>query len=164
MSWLKFSVAVVLTSAALVVALFATGAFVVGNALAQAAPVAAAEMRNHPAMDSRNLPPELAGLKDVPDSQKFAHFQGIQVALTDKDGNPLHISVTPGVASTVGANSITLAGNDGASRTYTLTDQTWQRGGTPIANGDKVVVVTLNDTTSARAVVDVTTMQQHAHS
>jgi hypothetical protein len=158
MSWLKFSVAVVLTSAAVVVALFATGAFFVGNAIAQAAPA----MRAHPTMDSHNLPPELASLKDLPDSEKFAHFQGIQVSLTDKDGKPLHISVTPGVASNVGAGSITVAGNDGASHTYALTDQTWQRTGTHVASGDNVVVVTLNDATTARAVADLTAMRAHS--
>jgi hypothetical protein len=158
MSWLKFSVAVVLTSVALVLAVFATGAFVFGNAIAHAAPLA--QMRDHSAMDSHNLPTELASLRDVPNAEKFAHFQGIQVALTDKDGNPVAISVTPGLASSVGSDSITVAGNDGANHTYQLTDQTWQRGGTQVADGDQVVVVTLNDTTSARAVVDVTAMQQ----
>ena len=162
MSWVKFSVAVVLTSAALVVALFATGAFFVGNAIAHAAPIAASDMRGHPEMDPHNLPLELAGLKDVPDSQKFSHLQGIQVALTDKDGNPVHIAVTPGVAKNIGTGSITVAGNDGATHTFAVTDQTWQRGGTQVADGDNVVVVTLNDTTSARAVVDVTAMHTHS--
>jgi hypothetical protein len=160
MSWLKFSVAVVLTSAALVLALFGTGAFVVSNAIAHAAP-----MQTRAPMAARNLPPELASLEDVPNAEKFAHFQGIQVSLTDKNGNPVAISVTPGLASSVGSDSITVAGNDGANHTYALTDQTWRRGGTQVADGDQVVVVTLNDETSARAVVDLTAMQhQRAHS
>jgi hypothetical protein len=143
---------------ALVVALFATGAFVVGNALASAAPVAA-QMRGH-GMDPQNLPPELASLKDVPAGQRFQHFQGLHATLTDKDGKPINIAVTPGVATSVNAESLTISGNDGSSHTYTLNDQTWTHGQT-VSNGQQVVVVTLNDTSAARAVLDVSAM--HAH-
>lgn len=161
MSWLKFSVAVVLTSAALVVGLFATGAFAVGNALASGAPMfAAQQMGPGHGFDSSNLPPELQGLKDIPAGERFAHFKGVQVALTDKDGKPIQISVVPGVASAVSANSLTITGNDGASHTYAVNDQTMKRGGT-INNGDDVVVVTMNDTTTARAVVDANGANWH---
>jgi hypothetical protein len=153
MSWVKFSVAVVLTSAALVVALFATGAFVVGNVLASG--VQAAQQHGMPlgpgGAGFQNLPPELAGLKDVPADQRFAHFKGVQVNLTDKDGKPLAISVTPGVASSVSATSLTIAGNDGTSHMYTLNDQTMTRGQT-MASGENVVVVTIDNTSTARAV------------
>jgi hypothetical protein len=147
MSWVKFSVAVLFTSAALVVALVATGAFVVGNALASGIP-AAAQARG---MDGRDIPPELASLKDVPAAERFAHFKGVQVSLTDKDGKPINISVTPGVASNVSATSLTMTGNDGASHTYTLNDQTMTRGHA-ISSGENVVVVTLDNTSTARAV------------
>jgi hypothetical protein len=149
MNWVKFSVAVVLTSAALVLTVFAAGAFVAGNALASTLPVAA-EMRGH-AMDSQNLPPELAGLKDIPAAQRFAHFKGVQVALTDQNGKPLDITVTPGVANSVSNTSLTIAGNDGVSHTYTVNDQTFERGGT-VSTGENVVVVTLNNASTARAV------------
>jgi hypothetical protein len=147
MRWVKFSVAVLFTSAALVVALFATGAVMVGHALASGLP-AAAQMRG---MDHANVPPELAGLKDIPADQRFAHFKGIQASLTDQDGKPVTIAVTPGVATSVSAGSITLAGNDGASHTYTLNDQTMTHGQT-ITTGENVVVVTLNNAGTARAV------------
>src|SRR5690349_7697296 len=107
MTWVKVSVAVLLTSAALVVALFVTGAVLVGNALASDAP-AAAHVR---ATDDHNLPPELAGFKDIPAAERFAHFKGVQISLTDKDGAPVDVAVTPGVASTVSATSLTVAGN-----------------------------------------------------
>lgn len=160
MSWLKFSVAVVVTSAALVVGVFATGAFVISNALASASPVAAAEMGGGHRFDTGNLPPELAGLKDVPAAERFAHFKGVQVALTDKDGKPVQIAVVPGVASAVDANSVTITGNDGATHTYSVNDQTMKRGDM-INSGDNVVVVTMNDTTTARAIVDATGAEWH---
>ena len=35
------------------------------------------------------LPAQLAGLRDVPAAERFDHFKGVQVNLTDKDGQPL---------------------------------------------------------------------------
>jgi hypothetical protein len=154
--WLKFSVAVLLTSAALVVALFATGAFMVGHALASGIP-AAAQMHDH---NNVNMPPELAGLKDIPPAERFAHFKGVQVNLTDQNGNPLNINVTPGVATNVSANSISMTGNDGATHTYTLDDQTLNRA-TTLSDGDKVVVVTIGNTSNARAVLSANPANWH---
>lgn len=159
MRWLKFSLAVVLTSAALVVALFATGTFLVGNALASTI-TNAAQMRGHGSWDDQNLPPEIASLKDVPADERFSHFQGVQVALTDKEGKPVHITLTPGIASSVSPSSLTIAGNDGSSHTYTLNDQTWTHGAA-IADGEKIVVLTMNETATARAVVDLNNMHSN---
>jgi hypothetical protein len=158
MSWVKFSVAVVLTSAALVLALFTAGAFMVGNAMASSIPVAA-QMRGH-TLDGQNLPPELAGLKDIPAAQRFSHFKGVQVSLTDQNGKPLDISVTPGVANSVSDTSLTITGNDGVNHTYSLNDQTLERGGT-VATGQDVVVVTLNNTSAARAVFNASSHNWH---
>src|SRR5579859_6002018 len=161
MRWFKFSVAVVLTSLALVVAMFATGTFLVGNVLASTI-TNAAQMRGHGSWDNQNqnLPPEIASLKDVPEGERFSHFQGVQVALTDKDGKPVHITVTPGVASSVSTTSLTIAGNDGSSHTYALNDQTWTHGAA-VADGQKVVVVTMNDAPTARAVLDLSNMHSN---
>ncbi len=148
MSWVRFSLAVLATSVALVLALFATGAFVVGNALAnttQAVRYATGGSWDH------NLPPELASLKDVPADQRFSHFKGVTANLTDKDGKPIVISVTPGVATTSSATGLTISGNDGASHTYSLDSDTFTRG-TP-STGQDVVVVTLNNSATARAVI-----------
>jgi hypothetical protein len=117
-------------------------------------------MRGDSSWHDHNLPPEIASLKDVPEGERFAHFQGIQVALTDKNGKPVHITVTPGVASSVSASSLTIAGNDGSSHTYTLNDQTWTRGAS-VTSGEKVVVITMNDTSTARAVVDLEKMHSN---
>jgi hypothetical protein len=147
MSWVKFSVAVVLTSAALVVGLFATGAFMVGNVLASGAQMA--QFRG--TGGDWHMPPELASLKDVPADQRFAHFKGVQATLTDKDGKPIAISVTPGIASAVSATSLTINGNDGTTHTYALDSQTVTRG-KAVENGQDVVVVTINNSGTARAV------------
>jgi hypothetical protein len=153
MNWVKFSVAVILTSAALTLGIFATGAVLVGNALASTVPNMA-QWHDHTGQFNQDLPPELASLKDIPAGQRFAHFKGVQVSLTDKDGKPIQLSVTPGVATSVTSTSVTIAGNDGASHTYSMDDKTLKRGAT-LANGQDVVVVTMNDTSAARAVVAI---------
>jgi hypothetical protein len=103
------------------------------------------------AWDRNAIPPELAGLADVPTSERFAHFRGVQVQLTDKDNRPLRVDVTPGTVTSVSATSLTLAGNDGASHTYTLDDKTLRRGSSP-DQGDHVVVATMNGSGTATAV------------
>jgi hypothetical protein len=152
MSWVRFSAAVALTSIALVAAVVAIGGFAVGNALASNLPVAAMQAGVGGGFGDfkGQLPPQLAGLKDVPDDQRFAHFKGVQVNLTDKDGAPATIVVTPGVVTAVNSGSLTIAGNDGAAHTYALDPQTMQHGKT-LANGQQVVVVTMNNTGPALA-------------
>ena len=150
MNWVKFSVAVLVTSAVLTIGVFATGAVLVGNAVASGLPNVG-QFHDHAMQANQDLPPELASLKDVPAGERFAHFKGVHVSLTDKDGKPIDIAVTPGVATAVSANSVTLAGNDGASHTYTLNDQTLKRG-EAVATGKDVVVVTMNGASTARAI------------
>jgi hypothetical protein len=101
--------------------------------------------------DRSAIPPELAGLADVPADQRFAHFRGVQVQVTDKDNRPVRVDVVPGTVSSVSSSSLTIAGNDGATHTYTLDDKTMQRGSAPKQN-DKVVVATLNGSSTATAV------------
>jgi hypothetical protein len=101
--------------------------------------------------DRSTIPPELAGLADVPADQRFAHFRGVQVQLTDKDNRPVRVDVVPGTVSSVSSSSLTIAANDGATHTYMLDDNTTQRGSAPKQN-DKVVVATLNGSSTATAV------------
>jgi hypothetical protein len=150
MSWVRFSLAVAGTSLALVIALFATGAFLVGNVFANATQAVAAQAMGAP--HDWNVPPELANLKDIPQDQRFSHFRGVTANLTDKDGKPIAVTVTPGKATSVSSSSITLAGNDGASHTYSLDANTFTAKSTPAA-GQDVVVVTLNNSQSATAVI-----------
>jgi hypothetical protein len=111
------------------------------------------------------LPPELQGMEQLPPAERFKHFNGAQISLKDKDNNPLTVNVTPGSVSAVSATSLTLAANDGTSKTYTLDDKTIIRGkpdastpgnrpaATNLKQGDLVVVVTKNNETTAKFVM-----------
>jgi hypothetical protein len=61
------------------------------------------------------------------------------------------LTVTPGTVTAISASSLTIAGNDGVSHTYTLDDKTMQRGQAPKQN-DQVVVATLNNSSTATGV------------
>jgi hypothetical protein len=98
-----------------------------------------------------DLPPELSGLRDIPAADRFAHFRGVQVSLTDKDGKPLTVSVTPGTVTSISSTAVTLNGNDGASHTFGIDSQTKEHGS--VALGQKVVVATLNGSQTALAVM-----------
>jgi hypothetical protein len=98
-----------------------------------------------------DLPPELSGLRDIPPADRFAHFRGVQVNLTDKDGKPLSVSVTPGTVTSISSTAVTLNGNDGASHTFAIDSQTKEHGS--VAQGQQVVVATLNGSQTALAVM-----------
>jgi hypothetical protein len=109
------------------------------------------------------LPQELRDLHNLPPAERFKHFTGVQVSLKDANNQPLAIQVTPGTVSTASTTSVTLAANDGTTKTFTLTGKTVIRSrpteGTPnnspdLAQGDQVVVITQNGETAARAVFD----------
>jgi hypothetical protein len=104
--------------------------------------------------DRSSIPPQLAGLADVPADQRFSHFRGVQVTLTDKDNRPVRVDVVPGTVTAVSGTSLTVTGNDGATHTYTVDDKTMSRGATPKQN-DQVVVATLNGSATATAVFAV---------
>jgi hypothetical protein len=88
---------------------------------------------------------------DVAASERFAHFRGVQVQLTDKDNKPVRVDVTPGTVTSVSGSSLSISGNDGTSHTYTLDDKTVRHGQT-INQNDHVVVATLNGSTNATGV------------
>ncbi len=110
------------------------------------------------------LPAELQGLRDLPAADRFAHFTGVQVNLKDKDNHPLTVNVIPGTVTTSSATDLTIAANDGTTKSFTLNDKTIIHGtgaqgsGQPaqsgLDKGSQVVVVTLNNDTTAMAVVD----------
>ena len=144
----RFPLSVAVTLVALVAIVIGAGGLLVGNALAFS------PFSGHDGWQNTNLPPELAGLASVPAADRFAHFRGVRVQLTDKDNNPLTVDVTPGTATMVSPTSLTIAGNDGATHTFALDDKTIVRGkATTIGQHDKVVVATLNNSTTATAVV-----------
>jgi hypothetical protein len=104
--------------------------------------------------DTSAIPPELAGVAHVPADQRFSHFRGVQVQLTDQDNRPVRVDVTPGTVTSVGGNSLTIAGNDGATHTYALDNKTMQRGAQVTQNA-KVVVASVNGSSTATAVFAV---------
>ena len=164
----RFPIAVAVTSLALVVALFAAGGLLVGNALANHSWYGGPGdlwSGRHESGAGFALPPELMGLRDLPPGERFAHFQGVQVNLSNRENKPLTVNATPGTATEVSATSLTIAANDGSTKTYALDDKTIihrkpaQGGATAtapnLAKEDKVVVVTLNNSSTATAVLVV---------
>lgn len=158
----RFPIAVGITSLALLLALGGIAMLTVRSALANSPWAGAATFGAQGFGPNFQLPPELQGLRDLPAAERFAHFRGVQITLTDKDNRPLAVNATPGTVTAVSATGLTLTGNDGTSKTYTLNDQTIVRGkpvsGTQatqptLANNDKVVVMTLNGSTTATAVM-----------
>jgi hypothetical protein len=158
----RFPIAVALTSLALVLVLGGVCALVVRSAFASG------PWFGRPGFGpgfgpSFELPAELRGLHDLPAAERFAHFIGVLVNLKDKDNQPLTINVTPGTATAVSTTSLTIAANDGSTRTFALNDQTIirdkgvrgeARATEPtLARDDKVVVVTLDNSTTATAVM-----------
>jgi hypothetical protein len=172
MKWFWFPAAVLATSVVLVAALAAFVIPPVGIALASTlgvgGPANAGPWRGGPWGNGAgfSLPPQLQGLADVPADQRFSHFVGVQLSLKDKDNKPVTVNVTPGTVTAASASSLTLAANDGTTKTYALDDKTMVHGVSTVAtptsgtiaptltNGDNVVVVTLDNNATATAVVD----------
>jgi hypothetical protein len=170
MQRLRFPIAVALTSLGLVALLVVAGGLLVSSALARApwgGPFAHGGGGRPWAAGPGpwggfTLPAQLAELRDLPPDERFDHFKGVQVHLADKDGQPLVLTLTPGTATAASATSLTVAANDGSPRTFALDAQTvipgpHARGGAPaspssIAQGDKVVVMTVNGSGTAAAV------------
>jgi hypothetical protein len=160
----RFALAVLGTSLLLVLGIGAVGYWTVSTALAQGFSPFGPHMGGPFA--GHALPPELQGLEQLPPAERFKHFSGAQVSLKDKDNNPMTINVTPGTVNAVSATSLTLAANDGSTKTFTLDDKTVvrgkpdansQRGNQPAATtlkqGDLVAVVTKNNETTAKFVM-----------
>jgi hypothetical protein len=155
----RFPLAVLGTSLLLVLGIGVAGYWTVSSALAQSFGPFGGPFAGHA------LPPEFQGMDQLPPAERFKHFNGAQIALKDKDNNPLTVNVTPGTVTSVSATSLTLAANDGTNKTYTLDDKTVIRGkpdastpgnrpaATNLKQGDLVAVVTKNNETTAKFVM-----------
>ena len=178
MRGLKFAIAVAATSLALVAVVAVAGLLIVRSAFASTPLAGAAALVGGPPWAAGagwfaghgaggtgfQLPPELQGLASLPADQRFAHFEGVQVNLKDKDNKPLTVNVTPGTVTAASATSLSITANDDSAKTFTINSSTTihgmpARGSTQSsqpspANGDKVIVVTLNNDTTAMAVID----------
>ena len=159
----RFPLAVLGTSLLLVLGIGVAGYWTVSSALAQGFGPFGGHFGGP--FDGHAIPPELQGLEQLPPAERFKHFSGAQVSLKDKDNNPLTINVTPGTVNAVSATSLTLAANDGSTKTFTLDDKTVIRGkpdtstpgnrpaATTLKQGDLVAVVTKNNETTAKFVM-----------
>ena len=171
MNRFRFPLSVAVTSLALVLVVVGVGGLLVNNALANSplggmpGPWAGGPWSAHAGWQTNNLPPELAGLTDIPAAERFQHFRGVRVQLTDKDNKPLTADILPGTVTTLSSTSLTMTANDGTTHTYAIDDKTvirarsGARDATPAATSalnqnDKVIVATLNSSTTATAVID----------
>src|SRR5690606_26235950 len=89
MRGLRFPIAVAATSLALVAVVAVAGGLVAREVLA-----GGPWFGGHGFGAGLKLPPAIAGLGELPPEERFAHFRGAQVSLTDKDDQPLTITVT----------------------------------------------------------------------
>ena len=154
----RFAFAVLGTSLALVLGLGAIGAFAVNSAFASG-------FGPFGSMGPHAIPPEFQGLEQLPPAERFKHFSGAQINLLDKDNKPVSVNITPGTVTAVSATSLTLAANDGSSKTFSLDDKSVIRGkpdtttpgnrpaATTLKQGDQVVAVTKNGESLARFVM-----------
>jgi hypothetical protein len=163
----RFPLAVAATSLALVGILAVAGFLTVRSALAMGPWAGGSPWMSGPPWGAGQhfmaLPPELQALHDLPAAERFSHFKGVQVKLTDKDNKPLTLSATPGTVTSVNAATLALAGNDGTTKNYTLDGNTMIRGKAirggaqatqpALAKDDNVVVISLNDSNTANAVI-----------
>jgi hypothetical protein len=162
----RFPIAVALTSFGLVAVLLIGGGLLVRSALAFGpwgnGGIGPPWAGGRNAWAAAPLPAQLAGLRDLPADQRFTHFKSAQIMLTDRDNQQVVVGVSPGTAAEITGSSLTVATNDGPTRTYTLDAQTiisgprafggTQAGQQSINPGDRLVVVTLNGSGTATAV------------
>ena len=114
-------------------------------------------MHQHHAVE---LPPALAFLREIPPSERFDHFRGATLTVTDRDGTPVVIQFTPGTVTAVSPASVTIVPNgETATRTFELTSDTLVRAlparGSlqAVVRGDQVVVVTVDESAEAAVVL-----------
>lgn len=112
-----------------------------------------------------NLPQEIRDLHNLPPAERFSHMLGGVMRFTDTNGQVRTLAATPGTVVSLADDQLTIAPNDqSGNKTYTLGDQTVvHKAGQPWAGGqaeqataqagDKVVVVTLDGSETAHAVM-----------
>lgn len=67
----------------------------------------------------RLLGPELEG---IPTGERYSHFMGLELRVTDNDGVPHTLAIIPGTVASVSEDSLTLLTNEGDEVTYTITE------------------------------------------
>ena len=107
-------------------------------------------------MPGGQWPPALQFLRDIPRDERFDHFRGAQMTVADADGVERVLHMTPGTVQSISAQSISIVPNgQTAARSFNVTSDTVvaatpQPGSVQaLVNGDKVVVLTLDDSEDA---------------
>ncbi len=110
-----------------------------------------------PPMQTATLP----GLEGIPPEQLFDHFMGAEIHMTDRDGNALTYRMTPGVVSSVDANSIVITPHgQTTTQTFNITPNTVvhampDRGSLQaLAAGDHVVIITEGESADALVIFE----------
>ena len=136
---------------------------------------AAASDPPHYSRDGRPLA-DVPGLRNVPPDQVFDHFLGAQANMTDDQGNPFVVHLTPGTVTAIDTTSspqtvtITPTGQQ-TTLTVNITSDTRVKGVAErgsveaISPGDRVIIATQDDVADAIVIAewpnhaDMTTMQ-----
>src|SRR5215217_49816 len=103
MRGVRFALAVLGTSLLLVIGIGAVGVYAVRGVLA----AGVGPFGDHGPFGEHALPPEFQGLEQLPPAERFKHFGGAQIALKDKNNQPVTVNVTPGTVTAVSATSVT---------------------------------------------------------
>lgn len=101
--------------------------------------------------------PFLPELEGISPSDMFSHIQGGQFVFTDADGNTVTLTAEAGTVASVDVSGgkLTVNLNAGGSKTYSVEDEDVIPGRdlSDVGEGDKVIVLTVND--DVRAVLRV---------
>lgn len=107
------------------------------------------------------LPPELQFLSTLTPQQRFDHFLGAQMTWVNPQGQNVVVSIIPGTVTAATGNTLTITPNGtNQSRTFNVTSTTSVRvtphNGTLnlFNNGDRVTVVTVNNSNNASAILE----------
>jgi hypothetical protein len=102
------------------------------------------------------LPPGLAFLSSIPKEQRFDHFRGGSMKITDAQGTEHTLTMTPGKVQAVTAQQITVVPNgSAAAHNFNITTNTRvvgrpnQGSNQVLAPQDKVMVLTVDDSADA---------------
>ncbi|MEE9202788.1 MAG: PDZ domain-containing protein, partial [Dehalococcoidia bacterium] len=95
----------------------------------------------------RLLGPELEG---IPAGERYSHFMGLELRVTDNDGVPHTLELIPDTVGSVSGDSLTLLTNEGGEVTYTMTEdvkghQLMDR----LEEGRKLIVATVDGSVRA---------------
>lgn len=111
-------------------------------------------------MHHRDMPPELAFLAQIPPEERFSHFRGGSMTLTDQNGNEVVVNVVPGTVSSVFSDRIVITPNgETTTREFAITSDTVihampDRGTLQaVTSGDQVVVMTVGEDDDAAAIM-----------